>query len=184
MGIDDVATTVANALKEVGPRLTRSRLEEVAGSIEQEPGRTLGQFAFGSISWSTDLGRPDGPTLAGGFTVRHEYTMIKAVALPDGSVDVWKGFVDTDDVSIWDGPTEGGEHHVNFVAQWHMFPPNRFTVGLVRQRWRDGLPFVGVRSVRPQAVLVDAPSLIRFVSFEVVAILLLDIERAGTLPEG
>jgi hypothetical protein len=188
MSIDDIATTLTDALAQVGPRLTRSRLSDVAVSIDRERAPHLAEFIFGSITWSTKLGRPDAPTLASGFKITHEYFYLYAVALPDGSVNVRKGYSEADDVSAWDAQPAGDVHQVNFIAPWHALPPNRFSVDFVPMAWRDHADdprFIrGVRSVRPHSMLTSAPSGITFLEFEVVEIPLLDIERAGVLAEG
>lgn len=181
---DKLMTTLQEALAQVGPRLTRSELEKVAGPVDRGRGRLLTQFIYGSITWSAELGRPDAPTLASGFKITHESYYFKAVATADG-IDVRRGFAEISDISTWDAEAADGKHHVAFFAQWHPLPPNRISVDLVPIPWRDENPrFAGVRSLRPRSALVAAPSHLQFVEFEVVQIPHLDIERAGTLTEG
>jgi hypothetical protein len=181
---DKLMTTVQEALTQVGPRLTRSLLEKVAGPVDREKGRLLTQFIYGSITWSVELGRPDGATLASGFKITHESYYFEAVATA-GGVDIRKGFAEIGDVSSWDAEPADGKHHVAFFAQWHSLPPNRFSVDLVPMPWRDeNLRLGGVRSLRPRSALVAEPTQIQFLEFEVVQIPYLDIERAGILTEG
>jgi hypothetical protein len=176
-------TTLEDALTKVGPHLTRSRLQEVAEGLDPENATLLTRFVYGSITWATELGRPDAPTLTAGVKIIHESRSIHAVAGQNG-VQVSDEFVEVDDVSSWDEESTGDTHRIGFLAHFHPLAPNRFRVDLVRIPWRDGRRLhEGVRSLRPQSVLLVRPSRIAFVEFEIFQIPYLDIERAGILVE-
>jgi hypothetical protein len=180
-----VLKTVIEALTEVGPRLTRSRLEEFAG-LEADRARLLAEFVYGSITWSTDLGQPDRQTLAAGFKITHQYCRQDVIPVPCGGWVIHEEWDDAGDVVSWDGNAADGKHHVGFLAPFilRMPPkPNLFSVDMVRMAWRDGGPFSGVRDLRPRSAYVAAPSRIAFLEFEVVQIPDLEIERAGVLTQ-
>jgi hypothetical protein len=124
-------TAVREALAKVGTRFTRSLLEEVAGLIDEEKGRLLRQFMYGSITWLTELGRPDGSMLASGFVITHEAYCLEAVATPDG-IDIRKGFYEVSDVNSQDAESPTGQHRVAFLAHWHALAPNRISVEQTR----------------------------------------------------
>jgi hypothetical protein len=183
MADDRLMTTLADALTEVGPHLTRSRLQEVSDGLDEEKAGLLTRFIYGSITWSTELGRPDAPTLTAGIRITHEARSIHAVGGQDG-VRISDEFVEVNDVSSWDEESSGDKHRIGFLAQFHPLHPNRFSVDLVRMPWRDGRgPYEGVRTLRPQSVLLVRPSRIAFLEFEILLIPHLDIERAGILVE-
>jgi hypothetical protein len=51
----------------VGDDAGPERLREAIGQVEEPP--NLGTALFGSITWPKNLGRPDGPDAALGFTI-------------------------------------------------------------------------------------------------------------------
>ncbi len=184
MGFVDIETTVAEALNQTRSGLTHDRVVEVFHSFDDEQRTALQGVVFGTITWSADLGRPDAANLWAGFEVKHEFYSLNVVATQDG-IFVDKGFVDAQDVGLWDGKAPDGRFQVGFVANFHSLPPNRFSVSLVRIHWRDAAPRnLVVRAIRPNTLLVAQPTGITFLQFEVVGIPLLDIERAGILSEG
>jgi hypothetical protein len=178
MPIEDVGTTVAQALAAAGPHLTKSRLDTAVGSISPDRGTRLHEFVFGSIVWPVDLGRPDGGLLRSGFEITHEYTTVEIDQGPEGPV-AFQDFVTANDVSVWDGPEDNGRYAVYFLAHWVGLPPNRFTVALTAVRWqRNGL-WTGVRTIRPPSAYVAKPGGMTFLEFEVATIPYVDIDRAG-----
>jgi hypothetical protein len=67
-------------------------------------------------------------------------------------------------------------------TKFHPLAPNRFNVDLVRMPWWDGSRlYEGVRTLRPQSVLMVKRTRLAFLEFEIVQIPHFDIEQAGVL---
>lgn len=87
MADERLMTTLAEALTQAGPHLSRSRLEKIADSLDEERAGLLTRFVYGSITWAMELGHPDAPTLTAGVKITHEAWSIHAVTIASG-VDI------------------------------------------------------------------------------------------------
>ena len=107
----------------------------------------LADLVFGTITWSSDLGRPATAALHEGFKVIHRYQWVEVVAGPDGVTVTEKAIKEIGAPVVIDGTSSPGEFRVNFFDTFYSKLGEGFDVSLADVAWEGGTPFEGTREV-------------------------------------
>ena len=117
------------SVSDASPYLTRVKRHVVDGPLRGDLGISLyDESIWGVIRWPRGIGSPVTPTLAAGFSIRHEYDFSF-----EDTVTGYRfgGWVDAGQPQLWDGPDDESTHAVSFmlrgIAQW----TNRVIIGLM-----------------------------------------------------
>jgi hypothetical protein len=103
-------------------------------------------LVFGTITWSSDLGRPATAALHDGFKVVHRCASDEIVSGPAGQVK-------SDSIKqigapvVTDGTSGPGEFRVNFFDRLFGDTGEGFDVSLTDVAWEGGTPLEGTREV-------------------------------------
>lgn len=130
----DALGTVADA----SPYLTRVKRHVVDGPLRDQLGITLyDETAWGTIRWSRAIGRPETPTLAGGFGIIHQYEFyVRMGQNPDGSARFFEKWIDGNEPVVWDGVEEEETYTVNFMVRGIHKWTNRIIIGSAGVAWQ------------------------------------------------
>jgi hypothetical protein len=104
---------------------------------------------WGGIRWPKALGRPQPPSITGGFTITHEFNKQTSVDLGGGVIRTTDNWVAAPAPSVWDATASQSHHRVAFFfyARVGFGPLNRFDVRLASVAWERGL-LGGLGSIR------------------------------------
>jgi hypothetical protein len=144
--------------------LTTEGLREWTYADPETRGELLNGRIFGTIRWSTSVGRPLGPSLAAGFRIVHRYHELDWKVTAGGQTIDTGQWCDGSPPSLWDRPGDEDHYEVGFVC-WGRNPwENSVRVELVEDEpWDTPLQLElqsTFRVVVPELqviVLSDAP---------------------------
>jgi hypothetical protein len=128
--------------------------------VSDDPDResVLSGTVWGTVRWSKGLGRPDGPTLAGGFSIKHSHWFETFVVLAGGVILEKQGWLSVEDVSSWDLPEEADHYRVGFMCHSLSPFPNKITVEFpANLGWiPEDIRFAGPRILFPHEQVFEA----------------------------
>jgi hypothetical protein len=141
-----------------------------AGDPDRE--NFLATAFWGQIAWNKGLGRPNKPTLAGGFVIQHSHWIPKLAFGADGAWVDMSHWSNADDIVSWDLPEDTDHYRVGFM--FRLFPfTNKITVSFAADRgWRSARLISGPRVIEPPERRVEAGDEPAGVDFEVVELIL------------
>ena len=146
----------------------------------------MADLVFGTITWSSDLGRPATGALHEGFKVVHRYLQIESTVNPDGTVTTHEAIKEIGAPVPVDGTSGPGEFRVNFFDQFYGKLGEGFDVALANVAWEGGTPFEGTREVKqtdpPPPLDPNTPSGVKTGLYPAPAIVVYDVTVKPHIP--
>jgi hypothetical protein len=145
------------SLSELAYDLHDDALHDWVGD-DPERETVLSGTVWGTIRWSKPLGRPDGPSLAGGFSIKHFHWFETFVVLAGGAILEHHAWLSVADVSSWDLPEEADHYRVGFMCRSVSPFPNKITVEFpANHGWiPEDIRFAGPKIITPHEQVFEA----------------------------